>query len=93
MQDLIETKPTGPTPLNELSLADLWSEAEVYGAVRVYSNIKEKPPACYRVTIEFRTMDGMNLEASSEFNMPLGAALVMAIERARKIAPDEETQP
>lgn len=72
--------------LEALTIEELFREAEQFGSVRVFGNANKRPPSCYRITIEFRTMRGMNLDAQSEFDMTLRAGLIQVIERAERVA-------
>ena len=72
--------------LKALTLEELFLEAERFGRVGVFSSSGKRPHECYQVNIKFRTQTGTTLEASSEFDMTLRAALTQAIQRASLIA-------
>ena len=70
----------------DITLEQLFSEAEQYGFVRVYSSNKSvNRSRGYKVTIEFETVPGVLLEAGSEYGLSLHDALVEAVERASLI--------
>lgn len=64
------------------TLEDLFKTAELYGNVRIFSDKKTEPPACYQCTISFNTVKHVELEACSPFRQTLEGALKQAIEKA-----------
>lgn len=76
---------TAAERLRKLALEELFSRAERFGKVFIFSSDSALPPNCYRCRIEFRSIPGTTLEASSEFKRPLLDALLEAIDRAERI--------
>lgn len=71
--------------LRELALVDLLRRAEAFGNVRVHSSRESPPPECYTVNIEFDSVPGTSVRASSEFGMEIHEAFIQAIDRAERI--------
>lgn len=71
--------------LRSLSLEELFSHAEQFGRVHIYSSEKTAPPSRYHARIEFDSIPGTSLKASSEFKLPIAQALMQAIDRAEQI--------
>lgn len=69
-----------------VTLDQLFTTAEGYGAVRIWSQTKDPLPNRYHCKIEFATAAGTSLEANSDFHLSLYDALKQAIERAEMIA-------
>jgi hypothetical protein len=67
-------------------LEDLIATAESYGKVKMWGSEPAPNGARhYSVDIEFSTVKGIKLQASSEYGLPLNAALRQAIDRAEVI--------
>lgn len=85
--DLVElTGGGGESPLTALSLRDLFTEAEKYGNVGIFSDASLPPPYCYKCNISFESIPGTSVQASSDYKMSIEDALVLAVHRAKKIA-------
>lgn len=79
-EDVASAKAADP-----LSLDDIWAQAEAFGRVRIHSSNDAPLPNRYHCVIEFETIPGCTLEAASKYRLPLKAAIIEAIEAARKI--------
>jgi hypothetical protein len=84
MSKIVTTSRTGEQ-LDELTLEQLFTRAEMFGNVRIHSSKNHRPPACYHCTIEFESIPGTSVTAESEFRRTLPDSLIEAITRAEKI--------
>ena len=71
---------------SRLTLEQLFGYAEQFGRVYIFSSDSAAPPECYSATIEFNSIPGVALKATSEFKLPLSFALMQAIDRAEQVA-------
>ena len=79
--------------LTELTLIQLFEEAEAFGRINVHSSSDAVGLKRYHVSIEFQTIPGTDLKAGSEFRMEIHDAFIMAITRARTIVSQFSKQP
>lgn len=84
---------TGPVTLSEpgaqigkRTLEQLFTEAEAFGRIHVFSNTDRPPPKRYSVSIDFNTIPGVKLEAKSGYDLTIHEAFERAIARAKEIA-------
>ena len=72
-----------PKSRADLSLEELIAQAEGFGEVNIFGSTNGSG---YCARIKFRTLQGISLEASSEYRLPIKEALIGAIERAEVIS-------
>lgn len=71
--------------LKAMTLEELFAEAEKFGDVYIFSDRSKPNPNCYRAQIEFQSIPGTTLEASSDRGLSIKTALMQAIDRSKRI--------
>lgn len=73
------------TSTNAVTLEQLFTKAEEYGHVHIYSSDMDEQPNSYRAKIVLVIKTNVELEACSDFGLSLKTALQQAIEKAEKV--------
>ena len=85
MSDIVKVNPETAERLKGLTLEELFEAAAKFGAISVYSSDTEPHPDRYRVKIQFDSIPGTKVEATSEFGQNIFMAFIQAIDRAERI--------